>query len=292
MDIMLPKKTKVLCLHEVSCNSVVMDYQIDSFKQKFIDYIEFVSLDAPFECTDECKDPVISKTFSGPYLSWFGFSSDRKTFVGYDKSLEYIISFMNTYGPFEGIFAFGQGINMATSLMGYNSKQGYKLRTKLQEKPKFAVLFNSSINRFLISDTFKPLPKYWIDDFDVPSYYSLVSKYNSSNYYCSRSILGYDISHSIVKFANMLWGQNRIRVSQSSSEYGEVEVIYEIHLDDFTHFNAKGTKSYSGSQDACIDSIYGKFLGKHVTLNLTSQFEYRMFSNMNLYSGACRPSID
>ena len=121
---------------------------------------------------------------------------------------------------------------------------------------------------------------------------SLVSKYNNSIHNCSRSILGYDISHSIVKFANMLWEQNRIRVYQSSSKYGEVEVIYEIHLDDFTHFNAKGTKSYSGSQDACIDSIYGKFLGKHVTLNLTSHLEDRMFSNMNLYSGACRPSID
>ena len=121
---------------------------------------------------------------------------------------------------------------------------------------------------------------------------SLVSKYYSSIHYCSRSILGYDISHSIVKFANMLWGQNRIRVSQPSPEHGEVEVIYEIHLDDFTHFNAKGTKPYYSSPDACIYSIYGKFLGKHVTLNVASQFEYRMFSNMNLYSGACRPSID
>ena len=194
MDIMLPKKIKILCLHEVSCNSVVMDYQIDSFKQKFIDYIEFVSLDAPFECTDESKDPVISKTFSGPYLSWFGFSSDRKTFVGYDKSLEYIISFMNTYGPFDGIFAFGQGINMATSLMGYNSNQGYKLRTKLQEKPKFAVLFNSSINRFLISDTFKPLPKYWIDDFDVPSYYCL----------CREDIENYCIKKEFLTDKNLL----------------------------------------------------------------------------------------
>ena len=120
---------------------------------------------------------------------------------------------------------------------------------------------------------------------------SLVSKYNNSIHNCSRSILGYDISHSIVKFASMLWEKNRIEVSQSSSEYEEVEAIYEIHLDDFTHFNAKGTKSQYSS-DACIYSIYGKFLGKHVTLNLASQFEYRMFSNMNLYSGACRPSID
>ena len=120
---------------------------------------------------------------------------------------------------------------------------------------------------------------------------SLVSKYNSSNYYCSRSILGYDISHSIVKFANMLWGKNRIRVSQSSSANDKTERIYEIHLDDFTHFNAKGIRSQYSS-DVCIDSIYGKFLGKHVTLNLTSHFEDKMFSNMNLYSGTCRPSIE
>ena len=119
---------------------------------------------------------------------------------------------------------------------------------------------------------------------------SLVSKYNNSITYCDSYYFKYTISHSIVKFADMLYKKNKIWVSQFSLANDEIERTYEIHLDDFTHFNVKGIESQH-STDVCIDSIYGKFLGKQVTLNVTSKVEERMFSNINLYSRACRPSI-
>ena len=111
------RKLKVLWLHGVFGSAAMMDYQIDYYKYLFKDYIEFVSLNGPYQCSKEIVDPEISSKFSGPYFAWYTFDPESKQVKNYIESLEYVIDFINKNGPFDGILAYSQGINISRVLI-------------------------------------------------------------------------------------------------------------------------------------------------------------------------------
>ena len=49
----MQRKLRVLCLHGYNTDSAVMEYQMRHFRQVFNEVIDFVIVDAPFECPEE-----------------------------------------------------------------------------------------------------------------------------------------------------------------------------------------------------------------------------------------------
>ena len=47
------RKLRILCLHGYNSDSRVLEYQMRHFRQVFHEVMEFVIIDAPFECQDE-----------------------------------------------------------------------------------------------------------------------------------------------------------------------------------------------------------------------------------------------
>jgi len=47
------RKLKILCLHGYNSDARVMEYQMRHFRQVFNEVMDFVIVDAPFECKDE-----------------------------------------------------------------------------------------------------------------------------------------------------------------------------------------------------------------------------------------------
>lgn len=50
LDQKLQRKLRVLCLHGYNTDKNVMEYQMRHFRQVFNEVIDFVAVDAPFEC--------------------------------------------------------------------------------------------------------------------------------------------------------------------------------------------------------------------------------------------------
>ena len=148
----------------------MMDYQIDYYKYLFKDYIEFVSLNGPYQCSKKIVDPEISSKFSGPYFAWYTFDPESKQVKNYIESLEYVIDFINKNGPFDGILAYSQGINISRVLIKLE-KLGSEYPKIPFEKPKFAVFFGSSLLKADYTDNVNPIPQSWREDFDVPILY-------------------------------------------------------------------------------------------------------------------------
>ena len=81
----------------------------------FGEVIEFVIVDAPFECIEEC--PKALRRFLAPgrdkMYSWLKFSnwqtgtSDAPDVVtGMEEVTDYLIDILKTEGPFDGVLAF------------------------------------------------------------------------------------------------------------------------------------------------------------------------------------------
>ena len=101
---------------------------------------------------------------------------NNKKILNLSKTLEYVIDFIHKNGPFDGIFAFSQGIIVGSVLLKLDKLQGSEYPKIPFEKPKFAIFFGSCMARVYLKNGKNPLPQSWREDFDVPILYWIGEK--------------------------------------------------------------------------------------------------------------------
>ena len=119
-------------------------------------------------------------------------------------------------------------------------------------------------------------------NFTNNSTYSVRYYYNTQCYYQK---LNYTMSHPIISFVNMIWGYNKDKVYQSTAKKGRYHQIFEMPVDNGTHFYMNITRSIGKAPK--INSVYGMFLDHEAIYNLTSHVQPKMFSIRNLYPEVC-----
>ena len=114
----LQRKLRILCLHGYNGTSDVLSFQMRHFRQVFHEVIDFVFIDAQFECPEEPVKEL--KRFLEPghshFRSWLKFPQWNKdqrqspdVVTGLEEAVEYLADVMKSQGPFDGVWAFSQG---------------------------------------------------------------------------------------------------------------------------------------------------------------------------------------
>lgn len=93
-----------------------MNYQLRYYKPLFENYVDFVALDAPYECK-EIFDLTVHQMFKSPFYAWYFFKEATNECKGITETINYVVNFMNEHGPFDGVFAFSQGTVIARILL-------------------------------------------------------------------------------------------------------------------------------------------------------------------------------
>ncbi|CAK4067272.1 unnamed protein product [Aphanomyces euteiches] len=162
------RKLRILCLHGWRTSTTVISLQVAGFRQAFGQSgAEFVSLNAPFPATGPAQE-AIRKFFgeSGPYYQWWDavkvpdFVPEKTTYVGLERTLEFVQRQIHELGPFDVVLGFSQGAALTTLLTAH-----YHAHAK--EIPyKAAVLVCGLIPR-------DGLPNDLVLPFDIPSIHIL-----------------------------------------------------------------------------------------------------------------------
>lgn len=111
----LQRKLRILCLHGYNGDSNVIGHQMRHLRQVFSEVMDFVDIDAPFECPE--KPPAELQRFlkngRTKLRSWLKFASwDEKqrlspnVVFGLEEVVEYLAEVMKTQGPFDGVICF------------------------------------------------------------------------------------------------------------------------------------------------------------------------------------------
>jgi len=88
------------------------------FRQVFNEVIDFVIIDAPFECPDEPLRELQRFLAEGRthFRSWLKFPTWEKglglspdVVYGLEDAVQYLVEKMKTEGPFDGMMSFSQG---------------------------------------------------------------------------------------------------------------------------------------------------------------------------------------
>jgi Serine hydrolase (FSH1) len=147
-------KPRILCLHGGGTSSLIFRIQARQLQQLLHNHVDFVYHDAPFECR---PGPGVLPTFegAGPFFKWTSGDDEPPTdegpfdFVTIDESIRRL---RDEIGPFEGIFAFSQGVRVAATLLSraqrsLDSPQGHELNDQNRDF-RFAIF---------VGGTFPPL---------------------------------------------------------------------------------------------------------------------------------------
>jgi len=127
-----PSKPKILCLHGwrtsgdiLSCQMAAMIHHTDA---------DYVFVTAPHSAVGE-PDPGIAMFYPDrPYFEWY-LQENGSTI---DESIDWLLSYINENGPFDGILGFSQGASMVTRL----------LRVTVETRPfKFAILIGGVVSK-------------------------------------------------------------------------------------------------------------------------------------------------
>ncbi|CAF1105933.1 unnamed protein product [Adineta ricciae] len=115
-----PTKTRILVLHGFYDSAQNRQYQMRNLARSMKE-IEFVFIDAPFQFVNYgfLKSP--SDATNEPRYQWFSYRPEWDvTSYHYDtnkESIEYVINYINSNGPFDGLLGFSQGAIVCVTMM-------------------------------------------------------------------------------------------------------------------------------------------------------------------------------
>lgn len=82
-----------------------MSHQLWYYEYLFGSILEFEFVNPPHECK-YVFDSTVAKMFKGPFYSWYFVNEETKECWGIKKSIEYLVEYANSKGPFDGILGF------------------------------------------------------------------------------------------------------------------------------------------------------------------------------------------
>ncbi|KAK2756471.1 hypothetical protein FQN54_005364 [Arachnomyces sp. PD_36] len=106
---------RFLCLHGMSTNTSVLEFQIQGIRAKLDPSHEYVFLDGHIE-TDAA--PGVGDIFPGPYYGYYTENSREQIEFAYER----VINFVESRGPFGGVIGFSQGGALAAAAMLRHAK--------------------------------------------------------------------------------------------------------------------------------------------------------------------------
>ncbi|KAF2203110.1 hypothetical protein GQ43DRAFT_390710 [Delitschia confertaspora ATCC 74209] len=109
---------KILALHGLGSSAAILEEQLSPLASHLGHNYHFTFLDGPILCG---KGPGVPNSASGPFYSHTtGFTATEIR-----EALDRIHTFVQMYGPFEGIFGFSLGASIAVSYILEYQQRGY-----------------------------------------------------------------------------------------------------------------------------------------------------------------------
>jgi predicted esterase len=100
-------------------------------------------LDGPID--SQCHPEIKGLNFRGPFHDWFTWSPEQPLASDYESvmgAIEFLYSYLEDEGPFDGILGFSQGATLACGLLLYHASQNPQ--APAQALFKFAVFFSAA----------------------------------------------------------------------------------------------------------------------------------------------------
>ena len=145
-------------------------------------------------------DPKLKEMYKeDKFYTWGYYDVNTGEHKGYRESAAYIVNYINTNGPFDGILGFSQGGLIARFIA--KSKEKILEHYRPNTLPSFLILFSSGLMRVPIAELFTNynmpiLHIYGTNDKITPDYNS------SINVEGVKSVIKHDKGHSIPRLAN------------------------------------------------------------------------------------------
>ncbi|CAI2377782.1 unnamed protein product [Moneuplotes crassus] len=133
-------KIRILCLHGFFNNIDTMNHQLRHYRKLFDKYISFVPINGPHECTD-VFDKKIAEMFKPPFFGWYFYNPKTNECKGIEESIQYIVQYINTHGPFDGVLGFSQGTIMARIILKLSEFESEVPKIEVGA-PKFGIVFS------------------------------------------------------------------------------------------------------------------------------------------------------
>ena len=182
---------------------------------------------------------TIAEMFKPPFYSWYFYDSKTQDWAGIEESLEYIIDYMNTYGPFDGVLGFSQGTIMARIIWKLNEFKS-DLPVLKVDLPKFGVNFSG-----IFTERAKYFPKYPKDAFKIMTMYEQPMMY----VYGDRDPLKQRIEYALVK-------------------EGDYTIVKHNYAHNIPKFRGEEVEDFWGFFNRMYFDLIGKFYTK-ISLKLS-----------------------
>ena len=120
------QQRRILCLHGWRTSGDILSFQMGAL-QAHVTSANYVFLDAPYPARGD-PDPGIALFYADrPYYEWFyrnddgnggsGVSDATITYEGLEDSVQRLLGYIDTHGPFDGLLGFSQGASMVTRVL-------------------------------------------------------------------------------------------------------------------------------------------------------------------------------
>jgi hypothetical protein len=117
---------RVLALHGFRTSGAILSMQTASLRHHT--GLDCAFIDAPWPANGP-PDPMIAQIYSScSFFEWYNRTDDKvATLNQMNTSLQYLLSYIEKKGPFDGILSFSQGSAMMTMLLEYFREKGEKI---------------------------------------------------------------------------------------------------------------------------------------------------------------------
>lgn len=235
------RKLKILCLHGYYNNVDVMKYQFDYYEKIFEDYVDFVYINGYYENHD-IFDYSLYKMFKDKaFYSWV--ITDQKTNKpsSFIDSMEYVIDYMDSTGPYDGLLGFSQGTYLVRTILKVDEFQTKFPRPK--HIPDFGIIVAGPLELKYLGNKEHPHDKYkYWTAFKQPMLYM----------YGEKDMLLKGIEFGVIK-------EGDFTVIKHSAGHNVPKLINE-EMDQFINF---------------IDKVYYNKFGEHIHLEKSVDEEYK-----------------
>lgn len=145
------KPMRVLALHGWRTSAKVLDWQYTTYSglgPKLSDLIEVTCIDAPHPA----KGPTmggIENFVDGPYFEWWDAmkrpgSDTQSLYNGMPETVSYVLDYVKTHGPFDGLMGFSQGGTLAAVIMALHQAGTCTIQPS---PPRFCLIFAGLTSR-------------------------------------------------------------------------------------------------------------------------------------------------
>ena len=141
------KKLRILCLHGYHGNANVLRNQMSTLARGMDQLAEFVCVDAPSLAQGDFGWWHAVRDENSPNAQDPGVGKAVARYRGWSRTRDWLITFFEKEGPFDGIFGFSQGASLAALLVGLRSPDG-----KPTERKPLVFNFVILVGGFLAND--------------------------------------------------------------------------------------------------------------------------------------------